>query len=210
MKRFVTSYALLSPYIFVVLYLIIGFATPGYSHSKHTISRLSLGKYGFWESLNILQFSFGIMTMIYLTREHIKNSKTVRHISYMLTAIALTLVLIAIFPTDPIDAFPKQILSLSWTALVHFGVIGTFVISMPPLIFRLYSAFNRDPQYKDMASITFLCGTMTFVSCIIWFVFFYFGILNEYRGAFQKLIALIVIYWTIQIMNRIAKKTLQS
>jgi Protein of unknown function (DUF998) len=210
MKRFVTTYALLSPYIFVVLYLIIGFATPGYSHLKHTISRLSIGRYGFWESLNILQFSFGIMTMIFLTREHIKNSKTVRQISYMLGAIALTLILIAIFPTDPIDAFPQSMLSISWSAITHFAILGLFVLCTPVIVIKLYDALNQDSHYKDLAPVTGVCGYLTFILSITWFLFFYFGILNSYRGLFQKFIAMIVLFWITKITKRIASVTLNK
>lgn len=205
-----TTYALLSPYLFVLLYLIIGFATPGYSHLKHTISRLSIGAYGFWESLNILQFSFGIMTMIYLTREHIKNSRTVRQISYMLGAIALTLILIAIFPTDPIDAFPQSLLSISWSAITHFAILGLFILCTPVIVIKLYDALNQNIHYKDLAPLTSICGFLTFTFSIIWFLFFYFGILNEYRGLIQKIIALIVLIWVTTITRRIASVTLNG
>lgn len=204
MKRLAARYALASPYLFVLFYLIIGFLTPGYSHTKHTISRLSLGAYGYFETLNIVQFSFGLLTMIYLIRSHIRNSHTVKQISIMLGAIALTLVLVAIFPTDPIDSFPQKIMSMSWSALVHFGIIGCFVVCTPILVHRLYSAFTKDPVYKDLAFVTLACGRMTFVLCIVWFLFFYFGIINEYRGLFQKIIAIVVIYWTTRVMKRIA------
>ena len=210
MKRFVTTYALLSPYLFIVFYLIIGFATPGYSHLKHTISRLSIGMYGFWESLNILQFSFGIMILIYLTREHIKNSKTVRQISYMLGAIALTLTLIAIFPTDPIDAFPQSLLSISLSAITHFTILGLFVLCTPVIVVKLYDALHKDSHYRDLAPITGVCGYVTFILSITWFIFFYFGILNPYRGLFQKIIVSVVIFWITKITKRIASVTLNK
>ena len=148
--------------------------------------------------------------MIYLTREHIKNSKTVRQLSYMLGAIALTLVLIAIFPTDPIDAFPKSMLSISWSAITHFAILGLFVLCTPVIVIKLYNALHQDSHYKDLAPVTRVCGYLTFFLSITWFAFFYFGILNPYRGLFQKIIALIVIFWITKITKRIASVTLNK
>jgi hypothetical protein len=207
LKKVAIYMALASPYIFIAVYLILGSITPGYSHFAHTISRLSIGKYGLLQSLNIMQFSLGLCMMIYLVRHTIKSSETIREISIMLGTAAITLALLAIFPTDPIDSFPKQIFSVSKTALIHFALVCLFVLIAPMRIIKLYNAFRKDIQYKDMTKITILSGWITFILSILWFVFFYYGIGNEYRGLWQKIIALITIYWIIRIMKRTASIT---
>lgn len=203
MKRFALRFAGLSPYLFCLFYLIIGFMTPGYSHISHTISRLSLGKYGYLESLNILQFSVGLFIMIYAARHQSKNSRTIRQISYMLSGIALTITLLAIFPTDPIDSFPTNLHAISWNAIMHFGVVGIFTLFTPISVVSLYTAFQSDSSYASLAKTTLACGIITFILSVFWFIFFYLGIMNAYRGVFQKIIALVVIYWVTSIMKRI-------
>lgn len=209
-KRTALQLALISPYAFIIFYLIIGFITPGYSHLQHTISRLSLGTYGYLESLNIIQFSVGIILMIYFLRHHIKNSTTIKEISLMLGIIAILLTLLAIFPTDPIDSFPKNILTLSWNGIVHFTLITSFIIFAPIIIRRLYYTFLQDPNYSDVAILTLVCGESTFILSLVWFLFFYLGFLNDYRGLFQKIIALIILYWIIVIMRRTWAITLKK
>ena len=204
MKRIALTYSLLSPYLFMVLYLIISYITPDYNQLRHTISRLSIGKYGYLESLNIIQFSFGLFMMIYFIRRTVQNSETLKQISLMLSGIAMTLVLLAIVPTDPIDSFPKQLLSISPTALMHFSIVGLFILCTPLRVFPLYTAFKQDGTYKDLAPITLLCGLATFFLSILWFIFFYIGFLNDIRGLFQKCIAIIVLYWVARIMHRTA------
>lgn len=203
MKRFVTCFAIISPYLFLMLYLVIGTLTPGYNHFKHTISRLSIGQYGFWQSLNIVQFSIGIISLIYVSRLRIRSKKTATQLSNMLGGVALTLLLIAIFPTDPIDAFPKSIFSISWRALAHFGVLVLFILCTPILVKRLYEAFRQDTALNKLAPITLTCGIAMFTLSILWFLFFYFGMFNEYRGLFQKSMAAIVLYWIATITRNV-------
>ena len=126
----------------------------------------------------------------------------------MLGQYAITLSLLAIFPTDPIDVFPKDIFSLSWQACIHFGLVILFILLAPIGISRVYYAVTEDEIYKDLAPVTLICGSVAFVSCILWFLFFYFGILNEYRGLFQKTIVLIVLYWGLRIMNKLTTEIL--
>lgn len=205
MKRLAISLALASPYIFVGIFLYLGWITPGYNQFAHTISRLSIGQYGAIESLNILQLSTSLFLMIYLVRHHAKNSETVRQITLILGICAMLLTLLAIFPTDPIDTFPKKLLLVSANGLIHFGLVILFVCIAPGRIKHLYIAFKKDPEYHSLSRITAICGTLAFTASIAWFLFFFFGIYNEYRGLFQKLIALVVLYWITRIMNRIAK-----
>ena len=203
MKRLIINFALLTPYLFVIFYLIIGFITPGYSHMEHTISRLSLGKYGYLETLNIIQFSFGILIMIYRVRHYIKNSLSVKEISSILSLSAVVLALLAIFPTDPIDSFPKSIVILSGNSIVHFILVISFVLYAPVAIVRLYRTFCQDKNYSNLSIFTVACGGTAFILSLIWFIFFYVGFLNEYRGLFQKVIGLIAIFWLSKIMRRI-------
>ena len=90
----------------------------------------------------------------------------------MLGAIALTLTLIAIFPTDPIDAFPQSLLSISWSALTHFGILGLFILCTPVIVFKLSNALHEDKHFMDLASLTRICGFLTFTLSCIWFLFF--------------------------------------
>jgi hypothetical membrane protein len=51
----VMQYLLLSgPIVFIIVTLILGWATPNYSHKEHFISQLSLGKYGKVQKINFI------------------------------------------------------------------------------------------------------------------------------------------------------------
>jgi hypothetical protein len=186
------KFAKLSPYIFILGTLIIGFCSPDYNHLSMTISRLSISRLGFLQTINFIQFALGLL----ITSEILTQDKFLK-VTFRIAAISL--ILLSIFPTDPINEFPKQIFSLSPTAFIHFALIGTFIFLAPVCIILLTKKFKK----TNLLLPTMALGWSVFFLSIIWIVFFYFGIFNNFRGLFQKIIFLEVIGWIILVMNRL-------
>ena len=60
---FVRFFPVISPIIFTLVVIVLGFVTPGYNHINYTISRLAIEKYGWIQSLNFLQLALSLLAL---------------------------------------------------------------------------------------------------------------------------------------------------
>ena len=122
--------------------------------------------------------------------------------SYFLFAM---LILAVIFTADPLENTKFDLSLLTLNGFLHFMLVGFFVIVSPYGIVKLARIFKSEPGYKNLASVTLFMGLSTFAACVIWFAFFFGGFLLEYRGIFEKIIALWVLIWIVLINLRSVK-----
>lgn len=189
----------ISPIIFTFVMLILGLVTPGYNHLNHTISRLAIEKYGWLQSLNFIQLSVGLyLTGNHLAR-HIKDETVDEIIQGIFRFSSVFLVIAAFIPTDPIENVPLDYTLLTPTGLVHISLVIIFLLLSPIGIVRLSQILNKTPGTARYTRYTLVAGFSAFIGSAIWFAFYFMGILLEYRGIFQKAIALPVLIWLILI-----------
>lgn len=193
-------FTFISPIVFALVAIILGFITPGYDHLNHTISRLAIEKYGWIQSLNFVQLALGIhLTGIRLTKI-LRNQKLEDDvIRIVFRMCSIFLIIAAFIPTDPIENVPLDYTLLTPTGLVHISVVILFLLLSPAGIVRLSQVFRKEKVLAGYASLTTLAGFIALSGSIIWFAFYFAGIFLEYRGIFQKLIALPVLVWIILI-----------
>lgn len=199
----IERFVLLSPYIFVFGTLIIGLITPGYNHLSRTISRLLIEEYGHLEALVMIQMVGALLlTGAYLSSriKSLHAALVVRKSTYVTALVAF---LIAIVPTDPVDNMRFSEVILTTSAKIHIGLVMAFILLTPIGIEKLHRTFREDKDLNKLAGATATLGYSSFALSIIWFVFFYFGILMEYRGLFQKIIVLLVVYWFILLTRKL-------
>lgn len=202
-------FPVISPVIFALIVSIVGFITPGYNHLNHTISRLAIEKYGWIQSLNFLQLAAGLyVTGIRLTAL-IKDKAADKVIRTIFTLCSFFLVIAAFFPTDPIENVPLDLSLLSPTGLVHVGVVVIFLVLSPLGIIALANVFFHELHFRGYAIPTLVSGFTALLGSIIWFALYFGGMYLEYRGIFQKAIALPVLIWLILINYAIVKKPIK-
>lgn len=186
-------FAFLSPILFVAIVTILGFVTPGYNHLSHTISRLAIEQYGWIQTINFFQLAIGCILIGINIAKSMQKEQSRRIIRIFFTFTASILVLAALAPTDPIDNVPFRLNLLTPMGSVHAGTIFLFLFLSPVCIASIIHALKTEPDYRQYASFIQAVGIVAFVASITWFLFFVFGIFLEYRGLFQKVIALLVI-----------------
>ncbi len=64
---------------------------------------------------------------------------------------------------------------------------------------RLSQILIKAPETARYTRYTLIAGFSALVGSGIWFAFYFMGVLLEYRGIFQKAIALPVLIWLILI-----------
>jgi hypothetical protein len=210
MKKLFTQFACISPFLFLLATVLISGITPGYNQASMTVSRLSIGAFGWLQSLNLIVFAAGLLIAAEQLTLNTGQPKTRLVLRRIFLISAITIILLAIFPTDPIDSFPKQIFTLSWRAVLHFILVGTYTLCTPISIAALIKTFRVDEDFREAIPFTVFVGYSAFTLSIIWFAFFYFGILNPYRGYFQKFIILEVFVWLVFVMIRLYRLGVQA
>lgn len=206
---FLNYFPIISPILFIVVVTVLGFITPGYSHINHTVSRLAIEKYGWIQSINMLQLALGIELSGRRLTQAIRDGGSVRVIRYIFSICAVFLLIAAFFPTDPIENVPLDVTILTPTGLVHIGVVIVFLILSPFGIVKLTNILKRQKRYRALAAITMIAGISALVGSALWFVFYFMGLFLEYRGIFQKAIALPVFAWLI-LINYASQKRIRS
>lgn len=196
---FLTYFPVISPIIFIIIVTVLGFITPGYSHINYTISRLAIEKYGWIQAFNMLQFAFGLELSGRQLTDSFKDRNSKRIIRSTFSICALIIFLAAVFPTDPIENVPLDVTLLTPTGLVHISVAILFLALSPFGIVNLSRILKKQKHYRTLAPLTLITGLAALVSGIIWLTVYFMGILLEYRGIFQKAIALPVLAWLIVI-----------
>ncbi len=192
---FIQTFPVISPLLFACVVVILGFLTPGYNHINHTISRLAIEKYGWIQSLNFLQLAAGVTLLGNTLSKSLKTSSSRVAARTIFFLCGLFLTVAALAPTDPIENVPLRLSLYTPVGLVHAGAVILFLVSSPLGIRRLARILASEPHYKMYSTLTTVIGYACFVASIAWFLFFVLGIGLGYRGIFQKMIAVPVIFW---------------
>lgn len=192
---FTRFFPVISPVIFALVVLVLGFITPGYDHINYTISRLAIEKYGWIQSLNFLQLALSLLVLGNLLSSDMKQSASRAAVRTLFILSAIFLSVAALAPTDPIENIPLRLSLYTPIGLVHAGSVILFLAVSPIGVHRLAKIFKTEPRYKPYSSVTAFIGYGTFILSIVWFLFFVMGIGLAYRGIFQKIIAVPVLCW---------------
>lgn len=197
-----------SPILFVIIVFFLGSITPGYNHLNHTISRLAIERYGWIQSINFLQLAAGVyVTGIHLTRLLVKQPQEDAVIRIIFRLCSFFLIIAAFIPTDPIENVPLDYTLLTPTGLVHISAVMLFLLLSPLGITKLAAVFRKEKHLAPYAPVTLVAGFTALAGSIVWFVFYFMGVFLEYRGIFQKAIALPVLLWFVLINRAIVTKS---
>lgn len=193
--------------LFIAAVVVLGVITPGYDQFANTISRLSIGKYGAIANANLIQLAFGglilgIELAFSLREPHVRFTVLP---FFLLTSICL--IGAAYYPTDvTMGDVPVALTSLSTNGLMHTLSVASFILLCPFTIFLMVKAMSMDPSWRDVARWTVAMSMVSVTLSGVWVVFYFYRIYFNYRGMFQKGIAL----WTLLWMLLIALKTVRE
>lgn len=193
-------YAFASPIVFSVVVVILGLITPGYSQIRYTVSRLAIEKYGWIQNLNFLQLALGFFfagNVFYGSMSHPGGKRIWAMVMWV---AAVMLILVALFPTDPIENARFAINLLTWHGVIHFATLGLFFLMTPFGIEQMKKSLKEEPKLADFAAFTAVIGYLVWLSCIVWVVLFFIQTWLPYRGIFQKGIIALCILWFLRLL----------
>jgi|GEM_PF-686269 len=193
--------------LFIVVVAILGLITPGYNHLPHTISRLSIGKYGTIANANLIQLAFGGLILGIQLAFSLRKPEVRFTVLPFFVLASMSLLGAAYFPTDiKMGDVPVALTNLSTTGLMHTLSVVSFIALCPFTIFLMVKAMRTDPSWQDVARWTVAMAMGSITLSGVWIVFYYYRFYFEYRGMFQKGIALWTLLWMLLIALKIARE----
>ncbi len=198
-------FPIISPIVFAIVVVVLGYVTPGYNHLNHTISRLAIEKYGWIQSVNFFQLALAFSVLGTKLSSEIKTSSSRMALRVIFSLTSFFLVVAGLVPTDRIENIPLNLSIYTPLGLIHVGAVLLIIAASPIGIHRLAKILAEEPKYKPYSHITKLLGYTLFIACVIWIICFIRGLGFEYRGITQKIIILAVLIW-VTVMSAVSRK----
>jgi hypothetical protein len=209
-RTIVWTIAFVSPLIFALTFIILGVVTPGYDPVNYTISRLAIELYGWIYSLSLVLLATGFFyTGLIFKRVFGNRSAGSLWMSTFTICAALALLMI-LFPPDPLENARFSFRILSRSGAVHMGSVTAFIMISLPGIRLLSKSLRTERELAWLSVYTRRIGHSIWVLCILWIAFYLGSIFMEYRGLFQKAIAIITICWLTVLHLAVRKKFLNG
>lgn len=121
----------------------------GYSLVRDTISELALGRFGLVQTVAFLVAGIGTVGLAYAIRELTKGTWGSLAGSLLVGVYGLGALLIAFFPTDPVDN-PGDMAALSTAGLIHVAASLVSFICMIVGMFVLSRTFLLAPPWRSL------------------------------------------------------------
>jgi hypothetical protein len=197
--KLVSIYTLISQIIFLMVTIIVGIITPGYNHITHTISRLSIEKFGYIQQFNFIQFGISLLLSGLLFFKITPTYKLRTIWLSIFTFSSLFIFTETLFPTDIIEDINIYSSQLTLNGYIHLFSLALFFILAPFGSYLLSKYMQVDSMFTNMASMTKFGGYMLSTLCYIWIYYFLSVPFALYLGIFQKVIVGIGFLWLLQI-----------
>lgn len=185
----------LSSILFPLIFVALGFIQPGYNHFIDTISVLALGRWGFLQTINFFVLAIG-MGAIGLGLSVILKRKTTSSISIIFFIIAMAIMLLAFLPADSVDRTRIQLTkSNSLHGTLHLGITMLLVLLTIPVVKNIVNDMKKNKFLRHLSDYTLISFLINAVFGSLWFAFRRMGILFEWKGLWQKMLAMNVLIW---------------
>lgn len=188
--------------LFVSVFTLDGWLSPGYSPAAMFVSELSLGPYGLVQILNFvltgaLVLAFGRGLGLYFSRGAASRAGPL-----LVQSIGVSLMASGPFTTDSSTVFEQT----STHGLVH-GVFGAIVFTFAPLsCFVFYRRFRNDPHWRPLAAWTLVSGVVLSAGIVLLKVSQQpESGLFEVKGLIQRVLLVTFMAWIFTVASRLRR-----
>jgi hypothetical membrane protein len=188
------------PILFWALLLLTQSLHPGYDAFKDSISRLTLGPFGWLQTMNfclltLFTAAFGVAVYIFITK-----SLTGRLASLLLVIMGLTQLLTAVFRVD-VNSFGPKSIAYSIHNWVFIVSAGSFPFGALLLVPNLWS----DKNWRPLAYITVIAGVTALTLDLLWLVSRPIEphFIDPWFGVYERILLSIPLAWMVVISARL-------
>lgn len=193
--------------MFLLVFVVLGFIQPGYSHLEQTTSELVIGPFGWIQNLNFLIIAISIFAFgLGFGKSIYKN--LFNPISFGFSVMSIIAILLIVFPSDWIAtnrAFHMS--NLSFDGRMHYELTFIALILSPFSFYQIYIGLNKSPKWKSMSQYTFFVQLSSFFMGLAWAILLLsnFQGFQDWKGLFQKIIFVNILVWFMVIGKKLQK-----
>ncbi len=188
-----------APLVFGMVVVSLGLFQSGYSHTVDTISVLALGEWGFIQQINFGVLAFGLAA-VGLGLSFIIHKKYITPISIIFFIFAYAIILLIFFSADPVDRTKIKLTHMNtWEGFIHITLTMAIIALTAPAIMVITRGMKKSNTLKNYVIYTRYVFLFNIVFGALWFIFRRLGILFEWKGLWQKILAINVLVWMIQM-----------
>jgi hypothetical protein len=180
--------------LFVSVFTIAGWLSPGYSPAGMFVSELSLGPFGWVQILNFLLTGALIVIFGRGLAAHFRTGPL------LVQGIGVGLIVSGPFITDPSAMFGQT----SAHGIVH-GIFGAVVFTVAPIsCFVFYRRFRVDPAWRPLAGWTLAsCLVLTLGIGLLKFSQQPGSALFDWKGIVQRVLLVTLMAWIFAVAVRL-------
>ncbi|MDR6505742.1 DUF998 domain-containing protein [Arthrobacter oryzae] len=188
--------------LFVSVFTIFGWLSPGYSPTRMFVSELSLGPNGWVQILNFVLTGALLLVLGVALARHFSSGAASRAGPALIQGIGLCLMASGPFTTDPSAMFDQR----SAPGIVH-GIFGALVFTFAPIsCFVFYRRFRRDPAWRPLAGWTLASGVVLALGVALLRLSQQNGSgLFEWKGLVQRIILVTFMAWIFAVAARLRR-----
>jgi hypothetical protein len=188
--------------LFVSVFTICGWLTPGYSWTGMFVSELSLGPLGWVQVLNFMLTGTVVLVFGRGLAQPSGSGAASRVGPVLVQVIGLSLLASGPFATDPSALFGQA----SVHGVVH-GIFGALVFTLAPVsCFVFYRSFRRNPHWRPLRGWTLACGVVLTLGIVLLKISQQpESGLFEWKGLVQRAILVTFFTWIFTVAFRLGR-----
>lgn len=191
---------MIGPVLFVSVFTIAGWLSPGYSPAGMFVSELSLGPFGWVQILNFMLTGALILVFGRGLAAQFRAAPAFRSGPLLVQGIGAALIASGPFITDPSAMFGQS----TAHGVVH-GIFGAIVFTFGPLsCFAFYRRFRVDPQWRPLAGWTLASSLVLTAGIVLLKISQQPGnLLFDWKGLVQRVLLFTLMGWIFAVAVRL-------
>ena len=201
--RLAAAAGMIGAFLFVSVFTIYGWLSPGYSPTGMFVSELSLGPFGWVQILNFVLTGALMLVFGAGLSAHFNTGAASRFGPALIKIIGVSLMASGPFTTDPSVMLDQH----SAHGIVH-GIFGALVFTFAPIsCFVFYRRFLRDPVWRPLAGWTLASGIVLALGVAALRISQQPGNgLFEWKGLVQRIILVTFMAWIFAVAFRLGNR----
>jgi drug/metabolite transporter superfamily protein YnfA len=186
--------------LFVSVFVVHGWLRPDYSPMSMFVSELSLGPYGWVQTLNFLLTGALVLVFGRGLAAHFNTGAASRAGPALVQGMGVSLMVSGVFATDPSAMFDRA----SAHGVVH-GIVGAVFFTLAPVgCFVFYRRFRSDRAWRPLAGWTLSAGVVLCLGIVLLKISQQPASgLFEWKGLVQRLILVTIMAWIFAVASRL-------
>jgi hypothetical membrane protein len=209
--RLLLACGVIGPLLFIIVFLIEGATRPGYSAWRHAVSQLSLGDYGWINSINIILCGLFMLCFALGLRRILHPGKGSTWGPRLAALCGVLFIIAGIFAVNPGLGYPPGVPpTYSLHGLIHAIAVTVFFGCLSALCFVLTRHFAGNPDWKGWAPYSIITGVVVAAFYIATYVVTTLdmnGVLSDAPGGLLQRISIITGFgWIMLLALRLLRK----